>query len=126
MAWKVWQVLLSNDFKVNKVDECVYMRNINKSHVIIYLYMDDMLILDSNKYMIKSMKKMLAKKFNMKGLSVTNDILEIKISRIFSNKYMIKSTKKILTNKFDMKDLNVTNDILYIRISKIFNGLILS
>ena len=112
MAWKVWQVLLSNDFKVNKVNECVYMRNINKSHVIIYLSMDDMLILDSNKYIIKSMKKMLTNKFDMKDLSVTNDILEIKISRIFNNKYMIKSMKKMLTNKFDMKDMIVTNEIL--------------
>jgi hypothetical protein len=111
MAWKVWQVMLSNDFKVNKVNECVYMRNINRSHVIIYLSMDDMLILDSNKYIIKSMK-MLTNKFDMKDLSVTNDILEIKISRIFNNKYMIKSTKKMLTNKFDMKDMIVTNEIL--------------
>jgi len=40
-----------------------------------------MLILDNNDHMIKFMKKMLNKKFDMKDLGVADVILEIQISR---------------------------------------------
>jgi len=44
--------------------------------------MDDMLILGRNDNMIKSTKKMLTNKFDMKDLGVADIILGIKISRI--------------------------------------------
>jgi hypothetical protein len=58
--------MLSNEFKINEVDKCIYVRNTDKSYVIICLYVDDMLILDSNDHMIKFTRKMLIKKLDMK------------------------------------------------------------
>ena len=45
------------------------------------LYVDDMLIIDSNNDIIKATKRMLTSKFNMKDLGVADVILGIKISR---------------------------------------------
>jgi len=55
------------------------MKNTNKGYVIICIYIDDMLILDSNVHMIKSTKKILTNKFDMKNLDVTDIIPGIKI-----------------------------------------------
>jgi len=51
-------------------------------YVIIYLYMDDMFILGNKNYIIKSTKKMLNNKFEIKDLGVANIILEVKSFRI--------------------------------------------
>ena len=45
------------------------------------LYVDDMLIIDSNNDIIKATKRMLTSKFDMKDLGVVDVILGIKISR---------------------------------------------
>jgi hypothetical protein len=58
--------MLSNEFKINEVDKCIYIKNINKNYVIVYLYIDDMLILDSNDHIIKSIMKILNNKFDIK------------------------------------------------------------
>jgi hypothetical protein len=53
---KFKKVMLSNEFKINKVDRYVYMKKINRGYIIIYFYVDDMLILINNNYMIKLRK----------------------------------------------------------------------
>ena len=66
-----------NEFKINKVDKYIYMKNTYKIDVIICLYVDDMLILDNNDHIIKSTNKILTKKFDMKKLGVVDVILWI-------------------------------------------------
>ena len=46
--------------------------------------MDGILILDNNDHMIRSTKKILTNKFNMKTLGVVDFILWIKISKTFN------------------------------------------
>lgn len=75
--------MLANEFIINEVDKYVYIKNIDKCYVIIGFYMDEMSILDNNNYMIKSTKKILTDKFDMKDLGAANVILRINISRIF-------------------------------------------
>jgi len=64
--------MLSNEFKINKI--CIYMKNTNKVYAI------DMLTLGSNDHIIKSTKKILTNKFDMKNLDVADIILGISIS----------------------------------------------
>ena len=64
-----------NEFKINKVDKYIYMKNTDKIYVIICLYVEDMLILDNNDHIIKSTKKILTNKFDMKNLGVADVIL---------------------------------------------------
>ena len=97
--------MLSNKFKINEVDEWVYVKNTTKSYVIAYLFVDYMLILSSNDHITKSTKKMLTKKFDIKNLGVADVILWIQISRIFDGLVLSESyyVEKIL-DKFSKSD----------------------
>jgi len=55
------KVMLSNKLKINKINKFVYVKNSDIGNVIGCLYMEDMLILDSNDHIIKSTKKKLTK-----------------------------------------------------------------
>ena len=45
---------MSNGKKINEYDKCVYMKDTKNIYVILYLYVDDMLIVGNNEYMIKT------------------------------------------------------------------------
>jgi len=98
-------VMLSNEFKINKIDKCVYVKNTNKSYVIVCIYVDDILILDNNDWMIKSIKKILTNKFDIKDLSVANVIVEIKVSKT-SDKWYCPNL--IMLRKFSINFLKMT------------------
>ena len=72
---------MSNGFRINECDKCVYIKDIANSYVIVCFYVDDMLIIGSNNDIIKATKRMLTNEFNMKDLGVANVILGMKISR---------------------------------------------
>ena len=63
---------MSNRFKIIEIDKCVLYKIKHKDHIIVYLYMDDMLILDRIECTIKSIKKMLLTKFDTEDLGVAN------------------------------------------------------
>ena len=71
---------MTNGFKINECEKCVYVKNTERGSVIICLYVDDMLIMGSNNEVIKTTKKMFNNKFDMKYLGVADVILGIKIS----------------------------------------------
>ena len=72
-------VMLSNGFKINECDKCVYIKNTLNHEVIVCLYVDDMLIISKDIVDINATKKMLAKRFDMKDLGVADFILGVKI-----------------------------------------------
>ena len=75
------KVMLSNGFKINECDKCVYIKNTPNHEVIVCLYVDDMLIISKNIIDINASKRMLSKSFDMKDLGVADFILGIKIYR---------------------------------------------
>ena len=75
------QYLLSNGFKTNKSDKCIYCKTFDDAHVIICLYVDDPLIFGPNMDIIKAAKMLLKNNFDMKDLGEANVILYMKISR---------------------------------------------
>ena len=83
----------------------VYVKNIDNGYVIVCLYVDDMLIIGSNSQMIKSIKKMLSKRFDMKDMGVADVILGMKITRTFDGHALSQShyIEKIL-EKFNKGD----------------------
>ena len=83
MQWheKFDSVMMTNGFKINECDKCVYVKNTERGFVIIFLYVDDILIMGSNNEIIKTTKDMFNNKFDMKDLGVADVILEIKISK---------------------------------------------
>jgi hypothetical protein len=49
--------MLSTEFKINEVDKCVYVKNTDKSYVIVCIYVDDMLVLGINDHIISLLRK---------------------------------------------------------------------
>ncbi|KAK4401030.1 Retrovirus-related Pol polyprotein from transposon TNT 1-94 [Sesamum angolense] len=75
------RTMLSNGFKINECDKCVYVKITQHSFIIVCLYVDDMLIMESNRDIILTTKKMLTKHFDMKDMGLADVILGIKISK---------------------------------------------
>jgi hypothetical protein len=99
--------MISNGFKINECDKCVYIKNFNNSCVIVCLYVDDMLILGSNLDVVNSTKKLLNSKFDMKDMGKADVILGIRIQRI-DNGYVLTQShyvEKVL-KKFGHFDSN--------------------
>ena len=72
---------MSHEFKINECDKCVYVKNTKHGYVVIFLYVDDMLIVDTDDKMIISTKNMLNSRFDMKDMGLGDVILGIKIIR---------------------------------------------
>jgi Reverse transcriptase (RNA-dependent DNA polymerase) len=63
-------------------DSCVFMKIYSSGDFIILLvYVDDMLVVESDLKKIKTLKVMLGNKFVMKDLGVARQILRMKITR---------------------------------------------
>ena len=99
---------MSNGFTINECDKYVNDKDTNNGYVIVCLYVDDMLILGSNNYIITTTKKMLFSKFNMKDLGVADVVLGIKISRTYGGLILSQShyIEKLL-DKFDKDESNI-------------------
>jgi len=60
--------LIHNGLIVNLSDSCVYSKRIDSDCVLIYLYVDDMLILGTNLLVVNETKKLLFSLFEMKNM----------------------------------------------------------
>ena len=50
---------MSHGFKINEGDKCVYVKDVEHGYFIVCLYVDDMLIVNSDDKIITSTKNML-------------------------------------------------------------------
>ena len=73
--------MITNGFRINKCDKCIYIKDTENGYVILCLYVDDILIVGSDDKMVTSTKKLLNSKFGMKDMGLTDVILGIKITR---------------------------------------------
>ena len=73
--------MMTNGFRINECDKCIYIKDTSNGYVLLCLYVDDMLIIGSNANIIKHTKQMLSKQFDMKDLGLADVILGIKITR---------------------------------------------
>ena len=108
------QCLLSNGFKTNESDKCIYYKTFDDAHVIICLYVDDLLIFGPNMDIINAAKMLLKNNFDMKDLGEANVILGMKISRTSNGIFVDQShyIEKILKkyNYFDCKPASIPFD----------------
>ncbi|KAH9671079.1 hypothetical protein KPL70_017207 [Citrus sinensis] len=109
-ALKQWHekfdhTMITSGFKINECDKCVYVKETENEYVILYLYVDDMLIVGSDDDMIKSTKNMLKSKFDMKDMGLADVILGFKISRV-SNGLILSQTHYVdkILGKFNKDD----------------------
>ncbi|KAH9768531.1 hypothetical protein KPL71_011635 [Citrus sinensis] len=105
--------MITSGFKINECDKCVYVKETENDYVILYLYVDDMLIVGSDDGMIKSTKNMLKSKFDMKDMGLADVILGIKISSA-SNGLILSQTHYVdkILGKFNKDDNTVSKTLL--------------
>lgn len=73
---------MENDFKINECDECIYVKETENDYVILCIYINDMLIVQSDDKMAKFTRNILKSSFDMKDIDLVDVTLEIKISKI--------------------------------------------
>ncbi|XP_075095193.1 uncharacterized protein LOC142173494 [Nicotiana tabacum] len=98
--------LVDNEFFVNASDTCVYSKMEGSDCVIIYLYVDDMLIFGPNMDIVNETKNLLSSTFEMKDHGEADNFLGIKIKRTANGFSLSKShyIKKML-KRFDCFDV---------------------
>ncbi|RVX08302.1 Protein activity of BC1 complex kinase 7, chloroplastic [Vitis vinifera] len=69
------------DYSINDTDKCIYSKYEDNTYVVIYLYVDDMLIFGTSLEVLCETKKFLGSKFDMKDLGELEVILGITITR---------------------------------------------
>ena len=96
--------MIENGYKSNECDKCIYYKTWKNSHVIISLYVDDLLIFGSNLHVINE-KNMFRSHFDMKDLGEANFILGMKITKTCDGIYLEQShyIEKIL-KKYNYHD----------------------
>jgi hypothetical protein len=69
-------------------DHCVYLKRSNNSFIILFLYVDDILIARNSKEMIDTAKKWLSSNFEMKDMGEASYVLGVKIIRDRSKRFL--------------------------------------
>ncbi|GJV51542.1 zinc finger, CCHC-type containing protein [Tanacetum coccineum] len=118
-ALKQWhqkfdEVVLSSGSLLNQSNKCAYSKFDSSSKgVIIYLYVDYMLIFGTDQNQVDKTKKFLSAKFSMKGMGEVDVILSIKIKREYKGIIITKShyIEKIL-KKFNCKDCSLVSTLM--------------
>ena len=100
--------MITNGFKINKCDKCVYIKDTRNEYVILCLYANDILIVGSDNKMVKSTKNVLNSKFDRKDMGLVDVILGVKIKRMSNGLILSQShyVDKIL-EKFNKNDSSV-------------------
>ncbi|KAL2238000.1 UNVERIFIED_CONTAM: Retrovirus-related Pol polyprotein from transposon TNT 1-94 [Sesamum indicum] len=73
--------MLEIDFSRCNADHCCHVKRFDEFFIILFLYVDDMLIAGSNVKEINRLKNQLSRKFDMKDLGEARQILSMKITR---------------------------------------------
>ena len=107
-------VMLTHGYVINGVGKCIYSKFISNEGVIIYLYVDDLLIFGTSLDVVNDTKCFLASNFDMKILGEANVILGIKILKdndcitLSQSNYVEKILKKF--EQFDMSPMSTHLD----------------
>ena len=72
------EVVTTNGFKENIVDQCIYMK-VNGSKLFLVLYVDDILLAANNTDLLIEIKQLLFSHFDMKDLREASYVLGIQI-----------------------------------------------
>ncbi|GJW65201.1 zinc finger, CCHC-type containing protein [Tanacetum coccineum] len=109
------EVVLSNGYLLNQANKCVYSKFDETSKgVVICLYVDDMLIFDTDQDQVDLTKEFLSSRFSMKDMGEADVILGIRIKHesneiaISQSHYIEKLLKKF--NYFDCTPLSTPMD----------------
>ena len=94
-------------FKENIVDQCIYQKISESKFILIVLYVDDILLANSDIGLLYETKRFLSNNFEMKDLGNASFVLDIHIYRDCSRGILSLSKKRYIDkvlSRFGMKD----------------------
>ncbi|TQD89904.1 hypothetical protein C1H46_024535 [Malus baccata] len=103
------QVITSDGFVENKLDDCIYLKFRGSQFVILVLYVDDILLASSSIRLLKKTKVLLNANFKMKDLGESHFVLGIEIARDKNRKLLGLSQKAYIEfffTRFNMESCN--------------------
>ena len=75
------EVVTTNGFKENIVNQCIYMKVSGRKYILLVLYVDDILLTANDTNMLVETKQLLFSHFYMKDLGEASYVLDIQILR---------------------------------------------
>ena len=75
------EIVITNDFKENIVDQCIYMKVSGSKYIFLVLYVNDILLAANDTDILIETKQLLFSHFDMKDLGETSYVLSIQILR---------------------------------------------
>ena len=113
----------SHGFTKCQADHCCYFKKIDNNFIILFLYVDDMLVVGSNMQEIVNLKLKLSKQFEMKVLGAAKQILGMRIKRDTNSRTLLLSQDKYINkvlSRFNMQNAKVVSTPLgvHFRLSK--------
>lgn len=73
--------MIINGFRRFHVDHCYYIKRYDNRYIILFLYVDDILVAGSSMQEINNLKDILSREFEIKNLGATKQILGMRITR---------------------------------------------
>lgn len=103
---------------MNQGEKCVYCKDTKYYYVILHLYIDQILTIGDNDQIIKSTKKMVNSRFDMKDMGPTSVIMKIKIPMIYNRLivYHCHYADKIL-EKFNKHDSRISITSIHVNLT---------
>ena len=99
---KFHQAVISFDFKMNSVDDCVYHKFSGSKYIFLVLFVDDILLVTNDMDLLIKTKKFLSNKFEMKDLGKASFVLGIQILRDRSRSILELSEKNYIEKVLKM------------------------
>ena len=85
---KFHEVMLKDGFTMMEEGHCMYIKRSNIVFIILFLYVDDILIVGNDKKLIDVTKKRLSSNFEMKDMGEASYVLGIRIFRDYSKQLL--------------------------------------
>ena len=118
------KVMTSFSFEENKFDQCIYMKVSGSKFIVLILYVDDTLIVNSNiDLILNGTKDFLSIKFDIKNLEETSFVLGIEIHRDRYRNVLGLSQKAyidLMLKRFNMQ-ICKSSEVLIVKEDKLSN-----
>lgn len=99
-AARVWneaihKVLITDNFEQSKVDQCLYMKNINGNWCYVLLYVDDIIAACNSSEEVQQIERLIGAKFELKNLGPITQFLGIEVTRDTDGNFQLCQSKYI-------------------------------
>jgi fibronectin type 3 domain-containing protein len=104
--------MCDNKFEKINSDSCVFVKRYsNGDFIILLLYVDDVLVVESDLKKIKALKERLESEFVMKDLGAARQIIEMRITRNRKDRKLWLSQEKYIENVLQRFNMDMCKSV---------------